>query len=267
VDSLNNFAYSNVATAPSPATSGTSLVVTAGQGSLFPAAPFDATIWPAGVQPLTTNAEIVRVTAVSTDTFTITRAQYGTTAQSIAVGYQIAQTITANLFTEATTMGGDVSGTTGSATVTAIEGVSISSGQATLLAQTQTAFTTRSASATVGIGEVSIVPAGTGAITLTLPAAPVNTQNLIINQSSNTVTISATAVNGPTTLPPGTRGTFISYSSVTSVWDGAILVNSSVFPVSVGGTGVTTSVGTGSTVLGTYSTDDVITMTITGSLI
>jgi len=100
MDALKNFAYSLVATPPSPATSGTSLVVTAGQGALFPAAPFDATIWPAGVQPLTTNAEIVRVTAVSTDTFTITRAQYGTTAQSITAGYQIAQTITANLFNQ-----------------------------------------------------------------------------------------------------------------------------------------------------------------------
>ena len=100
MDSLKNFAYSLVATPPSPATSGTSLVVTAGQGALFPAAPFDATIWPAGVQPLSTNAEIVRVTAVSTDTFTITRAQYGTTAQSITAGYQIAQTITANLLNQ-----------------------------------------------------------------------------------------------------------------------------------------------------------------------
>jgi len=97
MDALKNFAYSLVATAPSPATSGTSLVVTAGQGSYFPATPFDATIWPAGVQPTNLNAEIVRVTAVSTDTFTITRAQYGTTAQSITAGYQIAQAVDANL--------------------------------------------------------------------------------------------------------------------------------------------------------------------------
>jgi hypothetical protein len=106
VDSLKNFAYSNVATAPSPATSGTSLVVTAGQGSYFPATPFDATIWPSGSQPSNTNAEIVRVTAVSTDTFTITRAQYGTTAQSIAVGYQIAQTVDANLLNQLAPLSG-----------------------------------------------------------------------------------------------------------------------------------------------------------------
>ena len=100
MDALKNFAYSLVATAPSPATSGTSLVVTAGQGSYFPATPFDATIWPSGSQPTNTNAEIVRVTNVSTDTFTITRAQYGTTAQSITAGYQIAQTVDANLLNQ-----------------------------------------------------------------------------------------------------------------------------------------------------------------------
>ena len=106
MDALKNFAYSLVATPPSPATSGTSLVVTAGQGALFPTAPFDATIWPAGVQPLSTNAEIVRVTAVATDTFTITRAQYGTTAQSITAGYQIAQTIDANLLSQLAPLSG-----------------------------------------------------------------------------------------------------------------------------------------------------------------
>ena len=106
MDALKNFSYSLVATAPSPATSGTSLVVTAGQGSYFPATPFDATIWPSGVQPTNTNAEIVRVTNVSTDTFTITRAQYGTTAQSIAVGYQIAQTVDANLLSQLAPLSG-----------------------------------------------------------------------------------------------------------------------------------------------------------------
>ena len=106
MDALKNFAYSLIATAPSPATSGTSLVVTSGQGAYFPATPFDATIWPSGVQPTNTNAEIVRVTNVSTDTFTITRAQYGTTAQSIAVGYQIAQTVDANLLNQLAPLSG-----------------------------------------------------------------------------------------------------------------------------------------------------------------
>jgi len=100
-DSHKNFAYSTVATAPSPATTGTSLVVQAGEGTIFPAVPFNCTVWPADVQPLTTNAEIVRVTAISTDTFTITRAQESSTARSIGVGDQIANTITDSVLTGA----------------------------------------------------------------------------------------------------------------------------------------------------------------------
>ena len=107
-DAHANLAYSLVVTAPSPPTSGTTLTVSAGQGALFPAAPFNCTVWPAGVQPLTTNAEIVRVTNIATDTFTITRAQESTTAMPIAAGYQIANTATAKVFTdiEAATGGG-----------------------------------------------------------------------------------------------------------------------------------------------------------------
>lgn len=100
-DTLKNFAYSTVATAPSPATSGTSLVVAAGQGALFPAVPFNATIWPSGSQPTSANAEIVRVTAISTDTLTITRAQEtgagGPSARTVIVGDQIAATVTAKM--------------------------------------------------------------------------------------------------------------------------------------------------------------------------
>lgn len=93
-DAHKNFAYSLVATAPSPATTGTSLVVTAAQGALFPEVPFNATIWPTAVQPISTNAEIVRVTAISTDTLTIVRNQEGTSARTVIVGDQIAATIT-----------------------------------------------------------------------------------------------------------------------------------------------------------------------------
>lgn len=93
-DAHANFAISAVATAPSPASSGTSLVVTAGQGARFPAVPFNATVWPSGSSPDPSNAEIVRVTARTTDTLTIVRAQEGTTARSVVVGDLIAATIT-----------------------------------------------------------------------------------------------------------------------------------------------------------------------------
>lgn len=92
--SYKNFAYSTVATAPSPASSGTSLVVAAADGAKFPAAPFMVTIWPSGSQPTTTNAEIAEVTTVSTDTFTITRAAEGSSARTVVIGDQISATVT-----------------------------------------------------------------------------------------------------------------------------------------------------------------------------
>lgn len=87
-----NDVYSTVATAPSPATSGTSLIVQAGDGSKFNNG--WAWCWPANVQPLKSNCEVVLVTNISTDTLTITRAQQSSTARSIAIGYQIAQGLT-----------------------------------------------------------------------------------------------------------------------------------------------------------------------------
>ncbi len=103
-DPHKNFAYSVVATAPSPATSGTSLDLQTGDGTLFPQpstdGSFNLTIWPAGASPLETTAEIVRCTARTSDTLTITRAQEGTIARTVVVGDQIALTITAKVITD-----------------------------------------------------------------------------------------------------------------------------------------------------------------------
>ena len=90
-DQFKNFAKSRVATAPSPATTGTSLVVTTGHGTRFPTVPFNVVIYPVGQEPTPENAEIATATVKSTDTLTIVRAQEGTTARSIIVGDQIAQ--------------------------------------------------------------------------------------------------------------------------------------------------------------------------------
>jgi len=93
-----NFPISAVATAPSPATSGTSLVVTSGHGARFPSVPFKAVIWPTASNPDPSNAEIVTVTNVSTDTLTITRAQESSTARTVVVGDQIAAVLTAAMW-------------------------------------------------------------------------------------------------------------------------------------------------------------------------
>ncbi len=88
-----DFATSIVATAPSPADSGTSLVVAAGHGARFPAAPFYIVAHPTSEMPTLDNAEKILVTAKSTDTFTLDRAEGGTTAQSIEPGWRVSNTL------------------------------------------------------------------------------------------------------------------------------------------------------------------------------
>lgn len=105
MDAVANFSYSTVATAPSPASSGTSLVVAAGHGTRFPAVPFNAVIWPFGAIPTPLNAEIVRMTALATDTFTMTRTQESTSARTVVVGDQIAACITSKLITDLNSRG------------------------------------------------------------------------------------------------------------------------------------------------------------------
>jgi hypothetical protein len=98
-DKRKNFAISTVTTAPSPASSGTSLSVA--DGSLFPTVPFNAIVFPATASPLITNAEIIRVTAVSTNDFTtIVRQQEGTSARTIIVGDRIMVGITDKVLTD-----------------------------------------------------------------------------------------------------------------------------------------------------------------------
>lgn len=99
-DAHANFALSTVATAPAPASSGTSLTVAATMGALFPAVPFNATVWPASANPTAANAEIVRVTNIVGDVLTIVRAQESSSARAIVVGDQIANSISAKVITD-----------------------------------------------------------------------------------------------------------------------------------------------------------------------
>jgi len=99
-DAHANLAVAVVVTPPAPADTGLSLTVSAGEGARFPAAPFNATVWPATAAPGPANAEIVRVTARTGDTLTITRAQEGTPARAIAAGNLISATITAKAVTD-----------------------------------------------------------------------------------------------------------------------------------------------------------------------
>lgn len=100
-DAHRDFAFSTVATAPSPAGSGLSLTVASGEGSRFPdpatEGPYNVVVWATGQSPIWAsggntggNFEVLRVTARSTDTLTIARAQDGSTARTILVGDQVA---------------------------------------------------------------------------------------------------------------------------------------------------------------------------------
>lgn len=74
--------------------------VASGEGGRFPAVPFNATVWPTIVKPLPTNAEIIRVTARTSDALTISRQQESSLLRTIVTGDQIASAPTAKLFTD-----------------------------------------------------------------------------------------------------------------------------------------------------------------------
>jgi len=86
-----NFAYTTVATAPSPAASGTTLVCASGEGARFPntsGGTYVCVIKAAGVPANPDNAEVVLVTShdPANDNFTITRTQESSNARTVVVG-------------------------------------------------------------------------------------------------------------------------------------------------------------------------------------
>lgn len=99
-DNRANLAYATIATPPSPALSGTSLTLASGLGSLFPSTNFSITVYPPNKEPLASNAEICYVSSRTGDVLTIVRAQQGTSARSIGVGWQVANAITTKDFTD-----------------------------------------------------------------------------------------------------------------------------------------------------------------------
>lgn len=93
-----NFAYSTVATAPVPAASGTTMSFAAGGGALMPAVPYRLVVFPTGVQPLASNAEVVLVTAQSGDN--VTAMTRGSSPRTIIVGDQADNGITSEMLDE-----------------------------------------------------------------------------------------------------------------------------------------------------------------------
>lgn len=94
---VKNHSYSVVAVAPSPATSGVMLTVSAGHGSRFVVGR-PVSIYPSGTPSLPENTEIGLVENIVGDVLTIQRVyedDHGVGARAIVVGDQIAQTLTA----------------------------------------------------------------------------------------------------------------------------------------------------------------------------
>lgn len=90
-----NFAETTVVTAPSPANSGTTMLLASGNGPM-PTPPFHAVTHPNGDAPTSSTAEIVLVTAMSGNQITaMTRAQQGTSAKTIVAGWRVANIISA----------------------------------------------------------------------------------------------------------------------------------------------------------------------------
>lgn len=74
-------------------TSDTTITVKSGQGASLPDAPFLATLSPLGVLSTIDNSEIILVTAVSSDTLTVSRAQEGTSAKEFSADSILANSI------------------------------------------------------------------------------------------------------------------------------------------------------------------------------
>ena len=93
---IENLALGYVKTAPSPATTGTSLTLETNEGARFPEttdSSFYATLMPADANPHSDNSEVVEVTDRTGDVLTIVREQRGTTAQSVGVGWIVLNSV------------------------------------------------------------------------------------------------------------------------------------------------------------------------------
>lgn len=109
---IKDFAVGLVLTAPSPATTGTTLTLRAGEGATMPNPPFYVTATPPGQLTTLGTSEKLLVTAVASDTLTIVRAQGSTTAKSIAANWIIANALYVDdVIAAGVTLGGAFTGT------------------------------------------------------------------------------------------------------------------------------------------------------------
>lgn len=167
--------------------------------------------------------------------------------------------------TGALALTGDVTGTAQSSTVAKVQGVSISTAQATALSQTGV-VTPRTGTASVAAGEITYATLSASGSTFTLPSAPANgTVNTIIAVSgsySTTIAASGTdklqyhiTASGSTYTLSG--GSMVSFEYVSGVWYQTATNNALDLGGTVGtahgGTGTITSPAVGSLLVGSSS--------------
>jgi len=188
-DTHKNFAYSTVLTAPSPAGSGTTLTVQAGDGAKFPTVPFNIAVWPAGTLPTTANAEVMRVTAISTDTFTVVRTQESSSARNVQVSDQVANAMTVKVFSDIETpLNTTISGVNPGGRLTLITGIPVTTGDVT--AATTLYYTPY-------VGNVIPLPDGSGnwaaiafsEISIAVPATTSQMYDVFVFNNSGTATL------------------------------------------------------------------------------
>jgi len=128
-DDHKNLAIGYVWAAPSPALSGTSITLSPGAVANFPTAPFNCTVYPSDQVPTVANAEIIRVTNIAGDVLTIVRAQEGTTAKAIRIGFAVANTVTVKDLTDIENAVNAIASSIGSFGIQSISaGASVASG-------------------------------------------------------------------------------------------------------------------------------------------
>lgn len=95
-DNHKNFAYTTVTNSPGLAGTSISVTSTAAFPAVGASGGYNIVVCPANQRPKPDNAEVLRVTTVvNGTTFTVTRAQEGSTARNIAAGDQLYLAVTA----------------------------------------------------------------------------------------------------------------------------------------------------------------------------
>ena len=234
----------------------TSLTVAAGQGALFPTLAGSAYFYCTLSNTAGTTIEIVKVTARSTDTFTIVRAQDNTTASAFSAGDKVELRLTAidlqnfpqldstNTFAQAQTFTSPIaiaSGGTGASTLAGANIAVTNAANSFTAKQTFTGATASLASAFINATESSTISATAATGTINYDVTTQSVLYYTTSASANwTVNIRGNATTSLNTLMSTNDSltvVFLVSQGATAYYNNAITIDgSSVTPKYQGGT-------------------------------